>query len=75
MILVSVVSTSKNPYDQSKAEKPQATSLLKGAPKVDFLIRRRMGSYEPSGYAQPQSSTMMSAAQMQGMVDLCFLSF
>jgi len=56
-----------NGIDMSKAEKPQATSLLKGAGKVDFLIRRRMPSFEPSGYGgQPASSTMMSAAQMQG---------
>jgi len=59
-----------NGIDMSKAEKPQATSLLKGAGKVDFLIRRRTPSFEPSGYGgQPASSTMMSAAQMQGKIN------
>merc|ERR1711935_928579 len=64
-----------NGIDMSKAEKPQATSLLKGSKDAEFLIRRRIPQqyqveqpgYQPSGYGvgPAQSSTMMMGSQQQ----------
>ena len=38
---------------KTKAEKPQATSLLKGSKDAEFVIRRRTAGFAPSGYGGP----------------------
>ena len=46
-------STLSKTRQKSKAEKPKATSLLKGSKEAEFVIRRRTASFAPSGYAGP----------------------
>merc|ERR1712235_56218 len=59
-----------NGIDMSKAEKPQATSLLKGSKDAEFVIRRRTAGFAPSGYGGPgPSSQMMTGAQQQQIIN------